>query len=97
MGYVRHMDPSMNRVLRQQIIEDAATLTQRFCQAVSHRNAMRRLEDQFQHFLDSYVRSALLDEKRYSMQYREELCKTITRAKVISHAELEKEGVRAVM
>lgn len=84
------MDTSLNRSLRQEVAEDEGRLTLEFCRAARHPHAMRRLQEAFEWHLQSYVKSALLDKGRDAQQYREEVCRLITRAKEITQ---EKQGV----
>jgi hypothetical protein len=84
------MDTSLNRVLRRKVADDMVDITEKFCRAAGYRHVMLRLEDTFMYYLDSYVKAALLEEGRYAHQYREELCRIITRAREITNQEREK-------
>lgn len=80
MPDVRHMDTSLNRVLRNQVAQEAIDLVLRFCQAAKHRHALKRLEEPFTDNLRSYVASALLENGRAARGYRREILDLIQKA-----------------
>ena len=84
MPDVRHMDPSLNLVVRRDVAADSGKLLLEFCRAVGHKQVMQRLEDAFTYHLSCYVVSALQSNTRTAQTSREEVCRLIRRARELT-------------
>ena len=83
MGYVRHMDHTLNMQVHKATKDESEELSQAFYEAANE-HALKRLEDAFKDDLRSFVEYGVRGSTRHAAHYRNEIRKLIEKAAKLS-------------